>query len=98
MAFTEAVKIEPSNQRMCNNLGLALYKLGRYPEALEVFKRGGDEPGAYYNMGSLFMMEGKNREAVVAFEKAIEAKPAFYTRAYEKKKKAQAALDTPQQE
>ena len=97
MAFAEAVKIEPSNKRISNNLALALYKLGRYPEALEVFNRGGEEPGAYYNMGSLFMMEGKNREAVVAFEKAIEAKPTFYTSAYEKKKKAQAALDTPQQ-
>jgi len=98
MAFAEASKIEPSNKRISNNLALALYKLGRYPEALEVFKRAGDEPGAYYNMGSLFMMEGKNREAVIAFEKAIEVKPAFYTRAYEKKKKAQAALNTSQQE
>jgi tetratricopeptide (TPR) repeat protein len=65
-----------------------LCKLGRYEEALEVFKKNGDEAAAYNNLGYVFMIEGKNEKAIEAFEKALEIKPGFYTKAYENLKRA----------
>lgn len=92
-AFAEALKIETSNSKIYNNLALALCKLGRHLEALEVFKKGGDEASAYYNLGCIYMMEGKSKKAIQAFEKALEIKPGFYESAYENLKKAEAYQD-----
>jgi Tfp pilus assembly protein PilF len=92
--FLEALKLEVSNDRVRNNLGLTLCKLGRYEEALEIFKKSGDEAAAYNNLGYVFMIEGKNKEAIEAFEKALEIKPRFYTKAYENLKKAKTALSS----
>ena len=89
-AFTEALRMDGSNSRVHNNLALALCKLERYQEAFEAFRKAGEEATAYYNLGCIYMMEGKNREAVAAFEKAIEIKPEFYAKAYENLKKARA--------
>jgi tetratricopeptide (TPR) repeat protein len=74
-AFTEALALDNSNKKIHNNLGLALSKLKRYPEAYEAFRRGGDEVSAYYNMGNIYMRDGKYEEAIKAFEKVIEARP-----------------------
>jgi hypothetical protein len=40
------------------------------------------------------MLEGKNKEAIDLFQKAIESRPTFYVRAYESMKKARAAMNT----
>ncbi len=82
--------MDGSNGRFYNNLALALCKLERYQDAFEAFKKGKDEATAYYNLGCVYMMEGKNKEAVAAFQKAIEMKPDFYVKAYENLKKARA--------
>jgi tetratricopeptide (TPR) repeat protein len=37
------------------------------------------------------MADGKYKEAIEAFEKALEIKPGFYLKAYENLKKAKAA-------
>jgi len=92
-AFSEGLKSNSSNDVVYNNLAIALYKLGRYGEAFEAFKNGGDEATAYYNLGYLYMLEKKYKEAIRAFEKAIELKPGFYTKAHENLKKARAALN-----
>lgn len=88
----EALNLEPGAPRIANNLGLAFCQLEKYPEALEAFKRAGDEASAYHNLGRVYMIKGKAREAVAAFEKALEIKPEFYLGAYENMKKAKAAL------
>jgi Flp pilus assembly protein TadD len=87
-AFTHGLKLEPSNRRIYNNLALALAKMERYPEAFEAFKRGGDEASAYYNLGCIYLWKGKQKKALSALEKAIEIKPGFYVKAYEKVRKA----------
>ncbi len=91
-ALQEALRLGPPHPKTYNNLALALGKLGRYPEALEALKMRGDEPLAHYDLGCIYMTVGKNREAVEAFEKAIELKPGFYVEAHEKMRKAKAAM------
>ena len=93
--FTEAVNLKTSNPKIYNNMAIGLVKLERYPEALEAFKKGGDEATAYYNLGCLFLSKGKPQEAIDAFEKAIESKPGFYVQAHQKMKKAKEALHAP---
>ena len=93
LAFAEALKIKGSDKRIYNNLALALCKLERYQEAFDAFKRGGDEASAYYNLGCIYMMAGKNKEAIQHFEKAIEVKPGFYVSAGENLKQARAAAN-----
>lgn len=92
-AFLEAAEIENSNKKIYNNLALALCKSKRYLEGFDAFKKAGDEASAYYNMGCIFMLEGRYKEAVESFEKAIQLKPVFYIEASEKLKKAKNALN-----
>jgi len=69
-AFTKALTLENSNKKIHNNLALALSKLERYEEAFEAFRKGGNETSAYYNLGNVYMREGKVEEANRVFEKA----------------------------
>ena len=62
-AYVKAVRIDSTNRRVFNNMGLALFKFERYDDALQAFKQGGDEAGAYNNMGCLYMADGKYAEA-----------------------------------
>jgi Flp pilus assembly protein TadD len=94
-SFLQALKLETSNDRVYNNLGLTLCKLGRYKEASWRSSKEWDEAAAYNNLGYILMIEGKNKEAIEAFEKALEIKPGFYTKAYENLKKAKAASSLP---
>ncbi|MDH4267145.1 MAG: tetratricopeptide repeat protein, partial [Deltaproteobacteria bacterium] len=94
-AFDEGLKIDPSNPKINNNRGLALSKLERYQEAVAAFKKGGDEASAYYNLGCIYMMQGKYEESIEAFQKAIDIKPDIFVNAHENIKKAKAALPSP---
>lgn len=82
-AYVKALEIDPSIRKTYNNLGLSLSRLGRHEEALEAFKRGNDEAGAYNNMGYVYITEQNYREAANALKKAIELNPQFYARARE---------------
>jgi tetratricopeptide (TPR) repeat protein len=93
-ALIEGTKLEPNNKKINNNLGLVLCKMGRFQEAFETFKRSGNEASAYYNIGCVYMIEKKYKEAIQAYQKAIDCKPEFYVEAYEKLNKAKAALAT----
>ena len=74
---------------------MALSKLGRYQEALEAFRKGGNEAQAYNNLGCIYLEEGKFEKAITCFEKAIKINPAFYLRASENLKKARIADECP---
>jgi Flp pilus assembly protein TadD len=69
-AFKEALTLENSKKKIHNNLALALSKLERYEEAFEAFKKGGDEASAYYNLGNVYMRDGKVEEGMRVFEEA----------------------------
>jgi len=93
-ALSNAVKVmSPRNGIYYNNLGLALCKLGKYDEALDAFRRSGDEAVAYNNIGYVLMNEGKYDEAIRVFEKALEESSTFFTRANENLLNAKAAVD-----
>jgi tetratricopeptide (TPR) repeat protein len=66
--------------------------LDRYEEALEAFKKAGDRPAAYNNLGYCYFLQGKYEKAIAAFEKAIEIKPSFYPSANENLKMAKKAM------
>jgi tetratricopeptide (TPR) repeat protein len=63
-------------------------KIGNYQEALEAFRKGGGEAEAYNNLGCIYLKQKKYKEAIRCFEKAIQLKPTFYTKASENLRKA----------
>jgi Flp pilus assembly protein TadD len=91
-AFLKAFNLDPNNRRICNNLGLALYRLGNTEDALEAFKRGGSDASAFNNIGYLQMKDKDYDRAIASLEKAIDAKPSYYTRAQKNLDKVKAAL------
>ena len=83
--FNEAVRLyqiilkTSKNQKTYNNLALAYFQLGLYEEALESFKNGTNrEAVAYNNMGYEYLTNKNYKDAVHAFERAIELYPKFY--------------------
>jgi Flp pilus assembly protein TadD len=91
-AYTTAIEKGEEGSRVYNNLAITLSKLGEYRMAREAFKRAGSEATAQNNIGYLYMLDGKNKEAAEAFEKAIELNPAFYGIAHENLRAAKDAL------
>ena len=89
--YSRAIRLDFNNRRAYNNLGLALFKMGHEEEALLAFKQGGDEAGAYNNMGCLYLADKKYDKAIQSFEKAIALKPQYYAKAQENISKAKAA-------
>jgi len=96
-AFREAIKAGEPHPTIYNNLALTLSQLGRFSEALEMFKKSGDEPSAYYQIGCVYLAHKKYREAMEAFERTIELTPGFHVKAYEKKQQAKAGLSVASQ-
>lgn len=82
-AFTAAIEKGEEGNRVYNNLAITLGRLGDYGTAREAFNRAGSAAKAQNNIGYLYMLEGRNREAARAFEKAIELNPVFYGKAHD---------------
>ncbi len=97
-SFSEALQFEPQDSKVYNNLALALFKLERYTEAFEAFRKGGSDTTAYNNLGYMYMTEGKNDKATEYFKRAIEMNPRFYVRAYENMKAVEEAAHIPSQQ
>lgn len=92
VAFEEALKRGYSQQQAGNNLGLALCHVGRFSEALQAFKRSGDQARAYNNIGSFYMQKGEYAQAVEAFQNAVRLRGGFYPEAGDNVEKARAAM------
>jgi len=75
-AYHEALKLKPNIALVHNNLGVVLAKAGRYEEARTNFVRAmelkPDDAQAFYLMGTLHLRMNNPREAIGAFESALQ--------------------------
>jgi len=85
--FEKALDLNPQT-KIYNNLALTLARLGRYAEALQVFTSVSNEWSALNNLGLIYLMEGKYRQAEDAFQRAAEKSPVYFEKAVENLKKA----------
>jgi Ca-activated chloride channel family protein len=78
--YQEALKKHPNDPALWNNLGAALYKAGKYPEAEQAFnhiaaKDARTQGLAAYGRGDALYQQEKYREALAAFREALERRP-----------------------
>ncbi|MGH8613740.1 MAG: tetratricopeptide repeat protein [Gammaproteobacteria bacterium] len=72
--FQLAAKSDPGDIEIINNLGYALMKAGRLPESeqalIKTLRIAPDRTSAWANLGHVYAMTGKKREAVACFTNA----------------------------
>ncbi len=73
----EALRLDPTRARIRNNLGFALVADGHPDEAWRVFRAGGDEAGARYNLGLGLELAGDLDGARAQYARAVELRPGF---------------------
>jgi hypothetical protein len=70
---------EPENAAAWNGLGVASGKLGRYPNALEAFRRAvrvnPTHARSWYNLGVAYSKLARHRDAVDAFRESVRLSP-----------------------
>lgn len=75
----EALKIEPDNDRVLNNLGVVWYKMKRYNNAVTAFEKSlqknDNVAHRYANLGLSLSALGENGRAAELFSKAIAIDP-----------------------
>jgi len=71
----------PNNPRAHNNLGIALMRSGRLPEAIRHYELAlrirTDDPAAHHNLGVALAQLGRTQEAIAHDEQALRIKPDF---------------------
>jgi Tfp pilus assembly protein PilF len=77
----EARKLSPEDEDVHYNLGIALAKLGRNPEAVQEYQEAlrifPDYAEARNNLGNLLLRMGRPDEAVKQFEQAVKTTPDY---------------------
>ena len=83
--WRKVLQVEPNNGKAYNNLGNALRRQGKLPEALAAHQKALQlnlkDAEAYVGIGNVLNAQGKPDEAVAAYRKAIEFDPK-YAKAY----------------
>jgi len=83
--YKKSIEINPNYAEGHNNLGSALYKLGKFNEAIDSYQRAikikPNFTEAYNNLGLAFKELGKFNESIDSYQRAIKIKPNF-TEAY----------------
>jgi Ca-activated chloride channel homolog len=80
-AFQDAEREAPGNPALEYNRGNALYRLGRYDEARESYRRAADSAATslkerdLYNMGNALAQLGDTQAAIGAYRKALVLEP-----------------------
>jgi tetratricopeptide (TPR) repeat protein len=80
--YLKALELKPDDAAYHNNYGLALAKIGKYPEGQAELAKAAelDRPNAgryFFNLGAILVNTGKGEEAHQAFQKAVEADPKY---------------------
>ena len=88
----KAKAIAPDNPKVNYRLGMVLAEQKKFPEALEAFRKAGDEAQAFNNIGVYYYLDHRYDEAAHCFQKALELKPTFYQEAKANLDKALARL------
>jgi Flp pilus assembly protein TadD len=70
--FRQALQIHPKHQKCQGNLAIALAEQSRYEEAFTVFESLVGPAAAHSNLGVVMARQGKTREAIQSFRKALE--------------------------
>jgi tetratricopeptide (TPR) repeat protein len=77
--YHDLLKLKPRHLLARNNLGVALWKLGRYQEALEHLRRAaGIQPtyaDAQFNLGTLLRLTGQVAESEMPLRRAVKLNP-----------------------
>lgn len=84
-AFQKAIALDPSSVRAHNGLGQTYEALGRRADAEQAYRKAiAIETGqpkqsewAAYNLGALYLNDGRTNEAIACFRKALQLKPTF---------------------
>jgi peptidoglycan/xylan/chitin deacetylase (PgdA/CDA1 family)/uncharacterized caspase-like protein len=75
----QAVKLDPKNATIVNNLGFTLYKLGKFWESIVCFQKAiaidHQRAIAYLNLADAFVRVGKPKEAKQNYEKFLQLSP-----------------------
>lgn len=74
--YHKALKADPDNPDIYENLGLAYYKIDRYRESIDAYRkvlllRPSSKP-IYDRLGTLYLISGEYDEAIGAFKKALQ--------------------------
>lgn len=86
----ENLAADQTNVGLRNNLGMAVAWQGRYEDAVQIISAVLPEYAAMNNVGYVAMLRKDKDAAIQMFTKAIEMRPAFYVRAAQNLKKAEA--------
>ena len=75
--YNEALRINPNDAKVYNNLGVLMVGQNKKNEAVELFNKAlhidPSYAGAYYNLGKIFENEGRIEEAIFNYRKAINS-------------------------
>jgi predicted O-linked N-acetylglucosamine transferase (SPINDLY family) len=79
--IARALEVLPSDAGARNNLGEALRRLGRLPEAIESYRAAiaiaPDYADAHFNLGGVLRRLGRNAEAAQSYRTAVSLNPSF---------------------
>jgi tetratricopeptide (TPR) repeat protein len=77
--YQQVLEIKPRHPLACNNLGVALFKMGRYAQSEEQFRRAVNAEPTYHdalrNLGNVLRVTGEFVESELPLRKALKLSP-----------------------
>lgn len=83
-AFRKALAVDPYLTDAYNNLGFVYTQIDNYAEAEKSFREALNDPAyptpykVWFNLGQLYLKQGRSEEAIAAFRKAVGIDPDYY--------------------
>ncbi len=77
----KAQALNPKDKKLNHRLGMILAAQKKFPEALEAFRKAGDEAQAFNNIGVHYYLDHRYAEAARCFQKALDLRPTYYQEA-----------------